>query len=258
MNAMPDRVGELHRLCPPPGARIAVVGGAGAIGSAVVAALHAGGCRVAVLDTEAALSRASTPESVETRTIDLTAERSVEQAFGSLDALDGLVNCAGFTVGHDVITDLPTATWDAVHNVNLRGAFLVAKSALPLLRAGDQASLVLLSSVLGINTLAGYAHYGAAKAGIISLTRAIALENAPLVRANAVAPGAVETPFLSGGTGRPVEPRRLDATAYGQAVPLGRIAQVDDIVGPVLFLLGGASQYMTGQTLLVDGGLVPR
>lgn len=253
-----DSDDEFRRLCPRPDARIAVVGGAGAIGSAVVTALHAEGCRVTVLDTEAALSGAPIPGGVQTRVIDATDERSIEQAFAGFGALDGLVNCAGFTVGHEPITDLSTAAWDAVHNVNLRGAFLVAKSAIPLLRAGDQAAVVLLSSVLGIDTLAGYAHYGAAKAGIISLTRAIAHENAPLLRANAVAPGAVETPFLTGGTGRPVEPRRLDPAVYGQAVPLGRIAQVGDIVGPVLFLLGAASRYITGQTLLVDGGMVPR
>ena len=75
------------------------------------------------------------------------------------------------------------------------------------------------------------------------------------MRANVVAPGAVDTAFLRGGTGRSGEDRQpIDTTAYGAMVPLKRIAEPDDIVGPILFLLGSASRYMTGQTLWVNGG----
>ena len=104
----------------------------------------------------------------------------------------------------------------------------------------------------------GYGPYGASKAGLIALTKSIAMEEAPLVRANAVAPGAVRTAFLEGGTGREGRAKgggtRLDVAAYVRGVPMGRIAEAEDVVGPILFLLSGASGYMTGQVLWVNGG----
>ena len=91
---------------------------------------------------------------------------------------------------------------------------------------------------------------------MIALTKTLALEHAPRVRANAVAPGAVETAFLHGGTGRSDEsqPSTLDVGAYTAAIPLRRMALPQDVVGPTLFLLGNDSSYMTGQTLWVNGG----
>lgn len=259
---MNDRPIPVPAMTPRREARIALVGGAGAIGARTAEVLEALGCVPVVLDTPRALETTGFIDELEHHVIDLEDETTVDRAFAALaaddDHLDGLVNLAGFTRGHDPVEDLSPATWDAIQNVNLRGAFLVARAALPMLHRGTAASAVLLSSVLGIETMPGYAAYGAAKAGLLSLTRVLARENAPTVRVNALAPGAVDTPFLSGGTGRPSEPRRLDPESYGHMVPLGRIARVDDIVGPILFLLSPASGYITGTTILVDGGLVPR
>ena len=132
------------------------------------------------------------------------------------------------------------------------------RAALPMLRAGRDPALVLVSSGLAQRVLPGYAGYAAAKAGLIALTKAIAVENAPGLRANAVAPGAVDTEFLAGGTGRApaadTPPLRFDVEAYARTVPMGRIATPEDVVGPILFLLGPASRYMTGQVLYVNGG----
>jgi NAD(P)-dependent dehydrogenase (short-subunit alcohol dehydrogenase family) len=88
------------------------------------------------------------------------------------------------------------------------------------------------------------------------MTKTLAIENAPVVRANAVAPGAVDTAFLRGGTGRSDETGAvsLNIEAYAATIPLQRIAAVEDIVGPILFLLGSGSRYMTGQVLWVNGG----
>ena len=95
-----------------------------------------------------------------------------------------------------------------------------------------------------------------AKAGMIALTKTLALEHAPRIRANTVAPGPVDTAFLRGGTGRSTEgePVSLDIAAYNAIIPLKRVATPEDIVGPVMFLLGPQSAYMTGQTLWVNGG----
>ena len=98
----------------------------------------------------------------------------------------------------------------------------------------------------------GFCRFG----DVIDRAGQLALENAPGIRVNAVAPGAVDTAFLRGGTGRSHQdaPARLNPQSYGQFVPLGRIAQPQDVVGPILFLLSPAAAYMTGQTLYVNGG----
>lgn len=106
-------------------------------------------------------------------------------------------------------------------------------------------------------TLAAPKHspYAAAKAAVLNFTRAVAIETAPKVRCNAVAPGAVDTEFHRGGTGREtVTDAGSDPSMFANGVPMGRIASPDDIVGPVLFLAGPHSSFVTGQTLLVNGG----
>ena len=117
--------------------------------------------------------------------------------------------------------------------------------------------MVHVASSLAVKASVGYGPYGAAKAGILALMRVLATENAPGIRSNAVAPSAVRTEFITGGTGRSAYPDAplLDLEAYGKALPLGRIAEPDDVVGPILFLLGPGSRYMTGQVLHVNGGL---
>ncbi len=102
----------------------------------------------------------------------------------------------------------------------------------------------------------GYGSYGVAKAGVIALTKLVAAEEAPLIRANAVAPAAVDTAFLRGGTahGAPGQEMRLDLDAYLRTVPLARLATPEDVVGPILFLLSPAARYVTGQTLHINGG----
>ena len=109
----------------------------------------------------------------------------------------------------------------------------------------------------------GTGTYSAAKAGLIALARGLAKENAPDVRANCIAPGAVDTAFLRGGTGRGGDtapknerdfPAGMDNRAMLATIPLGRIAVTDDIVGPILFLLSEKSRFMTGQTLYINGG----
>ena len=112
---------------------------------------------------------------------------------------------------------------------------------------------------LALKPTPGYGPYSVSKAGILALTRLLAQEGAPVVRANAIAPSAVDTAFLRGGTGRggdDATSARLDLDAYLKTVPLGRLATAEDVVGPILFLLSNASAYVTGQTLHVNGGLL--
>jgi 3-oxoacyl-[acyl-carrier protein] reductase len=238
--------------------RIALAGGCGGIGRAVLDALRAEGAELAVLDLERSIERNPPPADVKSIALDAASEASVAAAFHALgwSALDGFVNLVGFTPPLQPLEKMSAQTWDEAVAGNLRAAFLLAKHALPLLRASGAGALVNVSSGLALRAAAGYAPYAACKAGIISLTKTIAVEHAPTVRANAVAPAAVDTEFLRGGTGRERRGNHMDFDAYVKLIPLGRIAVAADIVGPILFLLSPASGYMTGQVLYVNGGML--
>lgn len=248
-------------LAPPAGARIAVVGGAGGIGRRLVARLGQLDARIAVVDLARSLEAHPPPDTVAAIACDATDADQVERSFAELGdrlgGLDGMVNLCGFAEERRPVAETAPEDWDRVIAGNLRAAYLVARAAVPMLTAGEQAAMVQMASGIAQLGTPGYGPYGAAKAGVINLTRTLAQELAPAVRVNTVAPAAVDTAFLRGGTGRGVEdgpPTRLDVAAYAARVPLGRIAEPDDVVGPVLFLLGPASRYLTGQTLYINGG----
>ena len=245
-------------LHPAPGTRIAVVGGCGGIGRALVEAALGLDCRVVVMDLAASLAEAPPPAGVAARALDVTDAGSVAAAFAGFEGLEAVVNLAGFAGVRRPVGEMAAEAWGAVLDANLSGAFRVAQAALPSLResgrSGRAGSLVHVASGLAARLLPGYGAYGASKAGLIALTKAIAVENAPLVRANAVAPGAVDTAFLRGGMGRAEGGTRLDVDAYAAGLPMGRIAVADDVVGPILFLCGPGAGYMTGQVLWINGG----
>ncbi len=240
--------------------KVAVLGGCGGIGRSLVAALLAQGDEVAVLDLQVSLDRHPPPTGVLALVVEGSDAASVEAAFGAIrstwGSLDGFVNLAGFMIGLRPLRDVPVADFDNVLEGNVRTTFLACTAAMPLLEAGKDASLVNIASGLAQFVRPGYGPYAASKAAMIALTKTLAHEHAPKVRCNVVAPGAVDTAFLRGGTGRSDETARstLDVAAYSAMIPLKRIAVTEDIVGPILFLLGPASRYMTGQCLWVNGG----
>lgn len=246
-------------LLPRPGTRLVVVGGCGGIGLALVHAAVALDLRVTVFDLATSLATTPLPARVTAHPLDVTDEAAITAAFATLtDGIDALVNLAGFTLACLPISDLTQADWHAVLAANLTGAFLIARAALPLLRAAATphapTTLIHVASGLAQRVQPGYGPYSAAKAGLISLTKTLALENAPLVRANAVAPGAVDTAFLTGGTGRAATPQRLDPAAHAASIPMRRIATPDDVSLPILFLCGPGAAHMTGQVLWINGG----
>lgn len=225
------------RLAPGAGSRIAVIGGTRTIGRAVVGALAAQGATVAVFDLPDALAGALPLESARSIALDPTDAASVAAAFAQLAdwrALDACVMLSGVTCRCDAAGTGAAGSWESLVTCDLRCTFLVARRVLPLLRRGRDPALVLATSCLGSDGQAMHRPCSAARAGMIALTRTLALEAAPSVRVNCVAP---------------------DITGAGDAlVPLGRMAMADDVAGPVLFLLGPAARYMTGQTLHVNGG----
>lgn len=246
-------------LSPVPGMRVAVIGACGGIGLAVVDELRKRGAVPLSLDLEASIREANLPDAIP---IDVQDRDSVVAAFCTVKAageLHGMVNLAGFAAAKQPVASVDPATWDEVIAVNLGGAFNVAQAALPLLRDAARpdapCAIVNVASGLAARLMPGYGPYGASKAGLIALTKSLAVENAPLVRANAVAPGAIQTAFLTGGTGRSAGTGpSLDVDAYLRSVPMGRIGRPADVAGPILFLLSPAAGYMTGQVLWVNGG----
>jgi len=240
--------------------RLCILGGCGGIGRSLVAGALARGYDVTIMDLKAALAKHPAPPSTHSIEIDGADEASVARAFATVSsrwgALDGFVNAAGFLIEKHSLAETSTNEFDVTIEGNLRTTFLACKAAMALLEKGDAPSLVNIASGLGAYIRPQYGPYAAAKAAMIALTKTLALEHAPRVRANAVGPGPVDTAFLRGGTGRSDENGALtiDVDAFGALIPLKRIAVPDDVLGPVMFLLGEDSRYMTGQTLWVNGG----
>jgi 3-oxoacyl-[acyl-carrier protein] reductase len=240
--------------------RLLVAGGCGGIGRSLVQAALEQGARVAVLDLPASIDRHRPPAEVVCLAVDAADREGLSQACAALGedwgGLDGAVNLIGFMGAAQPLSQTPMSVWDEVMRGNLDAAHTLCAALQPLLARGEGASLVHVASGLGMVARPNYGPYSIAKAGLIMMTRQLALEWAPAIRVNAVAPSAVDTAFLRGGTGRSDEsqPTRFDTAAYGRSIPLGRIAQPEDIVGPILFFLSDAARYVTGQTLQVNGG----
>ncbi len=185
-----------------------------------------------------------------------------EQARAFADSLDALVNNAAMQVAKPLI-ETTVEEWDAVMHANLRSVFLGVKLAYPLLKANGGGAVVNVSSVHAIQTSANIAAYAASKGGLLALTRAMAIEFAPdAIRANAILPGAVDTPMLRAGLGRGHVghgdmQERLDNLA--RKTVNGRVGQPAEIAHAIYFLADNEqSSFMTGQALVVDGGATAR
>jgi 3-oxoacyl-[acyl-carrier protein] reductase len=259
----PSEALDFARLAPPAGSRVVLVGGCGGIGRALTRACLAIELEVVVMDLPVSQERHGVPDGVAYLPLDATQREQIEGAFAQVDerwgGLDVLVNLVGFATPRAVIDETPPEAFEEVFQGNLRSVFLITQAALPLLRKAGGGSIVNFASGLAYRALPGFSPYTAAKAGLVGFTKAIAAENAPQIRANVVAPTAVDTAFLSGGTGRGGDESNelfLDFEAYVKNVPMKRLAIPEDVVGPVLFLAGPSAGYMTGQVLHINGGLL--
>jgi 3-oxoacyl-[acyl-carrier protein] reductase len=222
---------------------------AGAGATVVLAARSAGD-----LDAVAADARAAGAPAAHVAVTDVLDEAAVQAAVArAVDAtgrLDVLVNAAGGQAFTAEVAATRTAGWDKVLALNLRSAFVACRAALPHLPSGG--AVVNVASVAALTATPGLAAYGAAKAGLVGLTRTLAVEAAPRgVRVNALAPGWVRTELTRRLWSDPAASRALL-----ERVPLGRWAEPEELAGPLLLLASDAGSYITGATLLVDGGLL--
>ena len=166
-------------------------------------------------------------------------------------AIDVLVNNAGIT-RDALIQKMGDDEWDAVINVNLKGVFCMTRAVAPLMMAAGAGAIVSISSIVGLDGNIGQTNYAASKGGIVAMTKGWAREFArkgAKVRVNAVSPGYTRTPMIATVPEKVLEP-------IIARTPLGRLAEIRDIANAVLFLASAEAEFITGQVLRVDGGLV--
>jgi len=234
--------------------RVLITGGASGIGAATAARFLEEGARVCILDRDPKACEAvrqELPAISEAIIADVTDLMQVEAAFANavrvMDGVDVLINNAGISIRHKFL-DITAEEWDRVIAVNLTGVFYVAQTAARHMTHRGSGVILQTASTNGIMGYPYYADYNATKAGVIELTRSMALELAPTVRVCAVAPGYVLTPMQRS------EYSEAMLDEVNRKIPLPRHAQPEEIAALFAFLASDDAAYATGHVYTMDGG----
>jgi len=237
------------------GLRMLVTGGASGIGHAIAERFVANGDRVAGIDRD--------PKGMVDLGLDLALEGDVsssnfmttalDQARTSLGGLDVLVCCAGFGLV-STLPDLAEELWDRIFAVNVRGAFLMAKYGIPILREAGGGVIINIASQLGFVAAPGMGAYCATTGALIQLTRALALDHASEgIRVNAVCPGPTDTPAVRRGFSHAPDPKAAEQALAGKTA-MNRLLDPSEVAGAVFFLASPDATAVTGEALVVDAG----
>ncbi len=227
--------------------QVAIVsGGSGAIGRAILQGLENAGARAVSLDVAPPADAGVAWVSCDVRH-DASVAAAVEQVYRQHGRLDLIIHAAGIT-RDAVVWKLAVEDWDLVQAVNLRGAFLLLRHAVPLIRRGPGGRIVLIGSINGSRGKFGTAAYSASKAGLLGLAKSVARETARFgILANVVEPGWVRTPLTE------AVPPAMREAAVAESL-LGTLLEPADVAAAVLFLCGPGASRVTGQILRVDAG----
>lgn len=230
------------------------------IGAASARACAAAGAQVIATDLNAGLLAAlSDAPNIQTRVLDVTNQAAIDALAADLPDLDGLFNCAG-VVHHGTVLELTDADWDFALNLNVTSMVRMCRAFVPglLRRAKSEGSAAILNMSSMASSEKGFINrtaYGATKAAVIGLTKAIAADFVTQnLRCNALCPGTVDTPSLRGRIASAPDPVQAEKDFIARQ-PMGRLATVDDLTPTVVHLLSDGSRFVTGQAVLVDGGV---
>ena len=234
--------------------RALITGGASGIGKATAMRFLEEGVKVAILDRDEIACNQIQEQLAELTTVivaDVSDSEAVKRAFSDLDdlwgGLDILINNAGISIRHEFL-DIPPEEWRRVVDVNLNGVFYVAQAAARRMLQAGSGVIINMGSTNALLGYPFYADYNASKAGVIELTRSMALELAPDVRVVAVCPGYVMTPMQEAE----YTPQML--AEVNRKIPLGRHAQPEEVAALFAFLASEEAAFITGQCYVIDGG----
>jgi NAD(P)-dependent dehydrogenase (short-subunit alcohol dehydrogenase family) len=220
------------------GKKVVVTGGTSGIGAATAQRFRDEGCEVVIL------ARSPGPDEI---TCDVADREQVDRAFEQIGSLDVLVNNAGVSVRNPAV-DIGADQWEQVLATNLTGAFWVAQAAARRMLLGDGGVVLFTASTNALVGYRYYADYNATKAGLVALTKSLALEWAPTIRVNAVCPGYVLTPMQQS------EYSSEMLEQVNRRIPLGRHATPEELAGLFAYLACDEAAYFTGSVIVMDGG----
>ncbi|MCV6574919.1 MAG: SDR family oxidoreductase [Cohaesibacter sp.] len=228
--------------------------------AAALACAHHGAAVIATdINEEALASLKEENPAIDTRSLDVCDPKAILDLAANCPALDGLFNCAGF-VHNGTLLDISDKDWDFSVTLNLTSMMRMARAFLPgmIERAKITGSCSILNMASMASSIKGFpmrTAYGATKAGVIGLTKGIAADFVKQgIRCNALCPGTVDTPSLRGRIESAPDPIQAEKDFIARQ-PMGRLATVDDLTPMILYLLSDDSRFVTGQALLVDGGV---
>lgn len=244
------------------GKTVLITAAAQGIGRASALACAREGAEVIATDIHAGFLESLRQEhtSIRTALLDVRNTEAVNALAAELPALDALFNCAGMVANGSVL-DCTEADWDLSFDLNVKSMFRMTRAFLPGMlakAAAEQGSVSIINMASMASSIKGFGNrcaYGASKAAVIGLTKSLAADYVKAgLRANALCPGTVDTPSLRGRIASAADPVQAEKDFIARQ-PMGRMALVEDIAPMVVYLASDESRFMTGQTLLVDGGV---